>query len=190
MGRPLFWALFVGVMVCVPLLKGTQGTLPDPPPGMDRAPLDFSLSDETGRQVSLSDLRGHLVIIGEVPLANAPEARRGIEGLWALRKRLRGLGSAVVFVSLCHGADAATLKALIEERHAQRPLNIFLLDDDRATAAWLRREAGSESADLILLDRHGRVRAVAAGDQPGVDKLVATAGVLANWAGADPEPAN
>ncbi|RKY16320.1 MAG: hypothetical protein DRQ55_18220 [Planctomycetota bacterium] len=186
-GKPWLWALLVGSLFSLPLLKGHRD-LPEPPPGIDSAPLAFTLTDAEGRTVSLSDLHGHLVVLSEVPLANAVEAHRAIDGLNALRKRLRGLGSAVVYVQLCHGGDAATLGELLDTRRVRKPLNVFLLDEDRAIAAWLRREAGSESAAFFLLDRYGRLRDVTAPTQRGMDELIATCGLLANSVRADPPP--
>ncbi len=120
---------------------------------------------------------------------------------------LRGLGSAVVFVSLAHGADAAALSALLDDWSARKPVNVFLLDDQRIVLEQLRAAAGSASADFLLYDTHGRLRGlygiaeatrsidsraaaeVTAWDdrnQAEIDRLVRDAGQLANWAASDP----
>lgn len=187
LGRPWPWLLLVATLFSLPLLKGGRD-LPPVPPGLDRPPFELELPDEQGRLVSLAQLRGHLVVIGELPLANRAEAERGIDAFHALRKRLRGLGSAVVYLLLCHGGDAETLGALLDERRARKPVNVFLLDEQRVVAGRLRRHAGSETADLFLIDRHGRLRVLEAATPDGIDRLVHTTGLLANWAGADPEP--
>jgi peroxiredoxin len=188
-GKPWAWALLVGTLFSLPMLKGGRD-LPPIPPGVDSEPLAFELEDAEGTMVSLDELAGHLVVVGEIPLANAAAANRAVDELNALRKRLRGLGSAVVHVLLCHGGDRDDLEELLDVRRVRKPLNVFLVDEDRAIAAWLRREAGSESAEFFLLDRHGRLRDVFPGSRRGLDELVHTCGILANWPAADPELAD
>jgi hypothetical protein len=204
--RPWFWVLFVGVLFSVPLIKGLGAELPDPLPGMDRAPSEFELSDESGQLVHLSDLAGYLVIATELPLASGSAREYTMKSIRALRRRLRGLGSAVVFVVLCHGGGPDDLSALLDEWTARKPVNVFLLDTDREAMLDLRSEGGSASADWFLLDRHGRLRGaygVPMLDQPNderaqaqrlvaveaeTDRLVMDAGQLANWAGSDTPP--
>lgn len=187
-GNGWFWALFVGTLVSFPLLKSLDKELPPMPPGEGRQPIDFTLPDETGRMVSLSDLGGHLKVITELPLAESRATQESFDGIRALRKRLRGLASTVVYVVLCHGGDRDTLSALLDERTARKPVNIFLMDEGRATAAWLRREAGSELAAFFLADRHGRIRRAYPGTQDGIDRLIYDAGLLANVPEADRPP--
>ena len=94
----------------------------------------------------------------------------------------------MVYVVLCHGGEAATLTRVLDERTARKPVNVFLLDEGRETAAWLRTAARSELAEFFLADRHGRIRGAYPGTQAGVDQLVWEAGVLANRLDSDPEP--
>ena len=208
LAKPWFWALFVGVLFCVPLIKGLGAELPEALPGLDRLPSEFELADENGELVSLADLQGYLVVATEMPLASGSGREHTMRTLRSLRRRLRGLGSAVVFVSLCHGGEARDLTALLDKWTARKPVNVFLLDPERQTTADLRHEAGSESADWFLLDRHGRLRGaygVAPVNQPQnmdaqaeaqrlvavdaeMDRLVWQAGQLANWAGSDTAP--
>ena len=188
-GRPWVWLLLVGTLFSLPLIKSGTNELPPVPPGIDGESLEFHLPDETGTEIALADLAGHLLVITDLPLANGTATEATFEGIIALRKRLRGLGSAVVYVVLCHGGSAAELSALLDEKRARKPVNLFLLDEGRGTAAWLRRTAGSESAAFFLLDTHRRLRGVYPGTQRGVDELVHLAGMLANWPEADPAPA-
>lgn len=185
-GSGWFWALFIGTLFSLPLLKSGSKQLPDPLPGMDGAPIDFALPNETGEPFEFSFVRGHLAVITELPLAEERAMDEAFDGIRALRKRMRGLGSAVVYIVLCHGGERATLTALLDERRARKPVNIFLLDDERTTAAWLRREAGSELAQFFLTDTHGRIRRAYPGSEAGIDKLVSDAGMLANWPESDP----
>jgi hypothetical protein len=206
LARPWFWALLIGSLFSVPLIKSLGAELPPPLPGMDSDPVRFTLPDDKGRDVSLSDLRGHLVLVTEMPLANAPERDSALRSTRALRKRLRGLGSAVIYLSLAHGGRAEVLSDLIDEATARKPVNVFLLDEDHGTMDGLRALGHSSSADYFLLDRHGRIRGVYdlahapfsenpeaqkqrnAADQEELDRLVADAGQLANWAASDLAP--
>lgn len=191
-----FWLAVLGLLWSFPLVKSLGAKFPDPLPGIDSDPVEFTLTDIDGRQVSPADLDGYLKLVSELPLANRAEAEATLAWMRRLRTRLRGLGSSVVYVTLCQGgtpADVVDLLAAADE--PRKPVNVYLMDDDRATMAWLRREAGSETADILLLDRHGRVRGVfgrregeARMSDDEVDRLVAATGQLANWVGEDPTP--
>jgi hypothetical protein len=187
-GSLWFWILLVGTLFTLPLLKSLEAELPEPLPGIDSIPLAFTLPDERGKPVSLSDLAGHLLVITELPLANRTQTDATFVGIRRLRKRLRGLGSMVVYVLLCHGGDAEQLSRLLDEKSARKPVNVFLLDQDRATSSWLRREVGSRTADFFLLDRHARVRGLYENTEEAIDRMVESAGQLANWAESDPAP--
>jgi len=184
--KPWFWLLFVGTLFTVPFFKNMNATLPEPLPGMDGAALDFTLPGEDGVEVSLSDLVGHLLVITELPLASGTQTEATFAGIRRLRKRLRGLGSTVVFVVLCHGGDPAMLTQLLDEKVARKPVNVFLLDEGGARRSWLRREAGSQSADFFLLDRHARLRGLYENTEADIDTMVMHAGQLANWLDSDP----
>ena len=203
---PWLWLLLIAALFSMPLLKSLGAEYPDPLPGMDRVPSEFTLKDERGEEVSLSDLTGHLVVLSELPLANGTETETVMRGMRALRKRLRGLGSMVVFCTLAHGGDAARLSAVLDEWTARKPVNVFLLDPDRETLEQLRFEARSPSADFLLFDRHGRLRGVYgmgetltatseservridASNRAEMDRLVHQAGQRANWAASDLPP--
>lgn len=188
MGKPWFWLILVGTLFSLPFFKNANAGLPDPLPGIDSAPLEFSLPGEDGRQVALSDLREHLLVITELPLASGTQTEATFAGIRRLRKRLRGLGSMVVYVVLCHGGSPDMLTQLLDAKVARKPVNIFLLDEDGARCSWLRREAGSQSADFFLLDRHARLRGLYENTEADIDRLVLHAGQLANWAASDPAP--
>ena len=195
LAKPWFWVALLCVLWSFPLIKSLGAEFPDPLPGMNSEPLEFTLTDVDGREVSLSDLVGNLKLVTELPLANRKEAETTLAWMRKLRTRLRGLGSSVVYISLCHGGTRDELVDLLEADAARKPVNVFLMDDDRATMSWLRRQAGSETADVFLLDRHGRVRGVY-GRREGqdeipeseIDLLVAATGQLANWVGSDLAP--
>ena len=186
--RPWVWALLVGLMFGVPLIKSLGKDLPPLPPGSDGPSMDFVLPDEHGEPTSLAELAGALRIVTELPLANAVETERAFDGIRALRKRLRGMGMTVFFVVLCHGGNAETLSALLDAKTARKPVNFFLLDAGHEEMDILRQRAGSLGARFFLLDRHGRVRGAYGDSQQDIDDLVHLTGLLGNWPGADPAP--
>jgi hypothetical protein len=204
--RPWFWIVLMALLCSVPLIKSLGAELPEPLPGWETLPLDLALDDVDGRPFDLADLAGHLVVIAELPLANGEVRDWTFSALRRLRKRMRGLGSAVVYVALGHGADRQSLATLVDERTARKPVNVFLFDPDHREMDRLRADVGGQSADFLLLDRHGRARGLYATPrvEPGMsdeqlsaarsdldrvfDALVADAGQLANWARSDPEP--
>lgn len=188
LSRPWFWVLLIGALFSVPLIKGLGAERPEPLPGWDAEPLTLRLPDETGRETTLTDLSQHLVLVTDLPLANAVASDEAFARLRTVRKRLRGLGDAVVYLVLAHGGDVPALLRLLDRMTAHKPSNVFLLDEDRTTLDRLREQAGSPAADWILLDRHGRARGVYGPGEAEVDRLAADAGALANWIGEDPEP--
>jgi len=188
LARPWFWALAIAALFSFPLVKALSSRLPAPLPGEHGPVLDLELPDETGAPVSLHELRGHLVLVTALPLANAVASEETLSGLYRLRKHLRGLDKAVAFVMLCRGGGTAQLLPLLDERKARKPLNLFLLDEQGAEFTRLAALAGSPDAEWLLLDRHGRARGVYAGDDAALQNLVRDTGLLANWAGQDPPP--
>jgi len=204
--RPWFWVLFIGSLFTIPLIKGVGADFPAPLPGIDRAPYKFELQDEAGTTVRMSDLAGYLVVATELPLASGSAHQYAMLTMRAIRKRLRGLGSSVVFIMLSHGGGADELSAVLDEWNVRKPVNVFLLDNDREAMSDLRHEGASASADWFLLDRHGRLRGaygVGMINAPGndqsqsqqliavekeMDRLVLDAGQLANWSASDPPP--
>lgn len=192
LARPWFWLLVIGGLWAVPLVKSLTAELPPPLPGIDEAPLELALPADDGRAVTLTDLAGHLVVLRAFPLADEGRVDQELGRLHELRGRLRGLGSAVVFVLVTSGASRAELVALLDERNARKPTQLFLHDE--SGAAWERLLAAARVDDVVpppdalLLDRHARVRGVYGADRRAVDRLVREAGQLANWPGSDPSP--
>ncbi len=186
--HPAFWALLIAALFALPLIKALQAELPPPLPGLDGPPLDLSLPDEHGASRALSELRGRVVVLTDLPLLNAPEREATFDALFRLRRRLRGVNQAMGFCVLAHGAPAAELTALLDARVARKPGQIFLLDESLREFERLRRAAGSPSATHLLLDRHGRARGVYGENEAEIDRLVGDAGALCNWRGQDPPP--
>jgi hypothetical protein len=186
--RPLFWVLVIAIAFSIPLVKALTSHLPPRLPGEDRAPEDCELPDEAGASVSLASLRGSLVVVTPLSLANADERQTAIRNILGLRKHLRGLDQALIVVTLCRGGTAADLSPLLDEHKARKPANVFLLDEDGAAFARLAAAAGAPSANALLLDRHGRIRGAYGDGDAEQKRLIAETGQIANWVGEDSPP--
>ncbi|MHC5212196.1 MAG: hypothetical protein ACYTG2_15875 [Planctomycetota bacterium] len=183
--RPWFWVAIVALGFAIPLLKSIGRELPPPLPGQDGPALVLSLHDESGALRQLDELRGRIVIVTALSLANATEREATFDSLRVLQKRLRGLTPVLGWAVLCPGGSAAELAALLDAKKARRPYHLYLLDEGGAGMDRLCAESGSPSARLLLLDRHGRARGTYGDGEDEIDRLVAHAGELANWPGQD-----
>ena len=183
---PWAWLLILAAGFAIPLIKALRAELPPPLPGADRPAQQSELPDDSGAPRSLAELRGHLVIVSPLPMANAVERDAAFDGLRRLRKRLRNLGREVAFYTVCSGGDAASLGALLDAKKARRPTELYLLDAGGEEFERLARNSGAASASFVLLDRHGRARGVYGESQAELDRLVEQAGFLANWVEQDP----
>jgi hypothetical protein len=182
-----FWAGLIALLWAFPLLKSLSADLPARLPGENGPPLDYTLPDELGGTLRLSGLRGQVLIVTALPLAEANARDVTWERLVRLRKRLRGLDQALQYVVLAQGGGAADLAGWLEQHRAPRPELHFGLDDGGAQAARLGDLAGAPSAEFFLLDRHARLRGAYGGAPEEIDRLVKEAGQLANWSGQDQE---
>jgi hypothetical protein len=182
-----FWVALVGALWTFPLWKSLTAELPPRLPGEDGPSLDLSLPDERGGTLSLSDLRGRLLLVSALPLAEARARDEAWLRLTRLRKRLRSLDPELDLVVLAQGGDASDLVPWLLSLHGPRPGLHFGLDTDGAQMRRLCGQAGAPSAEFVLLDRHGRVRGAYGGEPPELDRLAEQAGQLANWRGQDGE---
>ncbi len=183
-----FWAGLLALLWAFPLLKSLSADLPARLPGEQGPPLDLALPDEQAGTLRLSDLRGRVLVLTELPLAEANARDTTWERLVRLRKRLRGLDQVLHYVVLAQGGDAADLSGWLEQHRAPRPELHFGLDEGGAAAARLGGLARAPSAEFFLIDRHGRIRGAYGGSPPEIDRLVEDAGHLANWSGQDLQP--
>ncbi|NPA80432.1 MAG: peroxiredoxin [Thermotogae bacterium] len=125
----------------------------------DLAP-DFTLKDESGRDVSLSALKGRWVVLYFYPKDDTPGCTTEAKGFTALADEFARLGAAVVGVS----PDPPQRHAKFKRKHG---LKVVLLSDPearvlRAYGAWgKRRVRGKEREGVIrstyLIDPEGRV---------------------------------
>ncbi|HIG12443.1 MAG: hypothetical protein ABGY71_00275 [bacterium] len=188
MTRPWFWIVVLCIAWSVPLIKSLGAEYPDPPAGVERAAEIVALNDADGLPVTLANLKGHLVVVHSLDLAQPQATEADFVAFREMRDRLRGLGSSVVHIILCAGGDAEQVVALIDSKTARRPGNLFLLDPGWKTRTRLRTGCANEEPALILLDRHGRRRGDFVRSPEDLDRFAQTISLLANWLGSDPEP--
>jgi hypothetical protein len=183
--HPLAWLALIGTLWGLPLLKSLRATYPEPPPGHERTPESFVLTDSEGRELRRADLEGFLLVVQPLDLREAEEAQAAFERFRARKKRLRGLSSLVHHVLLVDGASPETLGTFLDERTARKPSNLFLLDPGGEVWAALAGEAAPGATHLVL-DRRGRLRGGfddSAGGEADLNRLLT---LLANWEGCDP----
>jgi hypothetical protein len=186
LGRWWFWLIFLVPFWALPLSKSLQAEYPDPPPGHERSAEAFRLMDVHGREVLSSDLEGYLLVVAPLGMASEQSAGQDFTRFRELKKRLRGLGSMVVYVLLVNGGDDGHLEDLVEEMRAGKPNNLFLRDGGGAVHSALLASAGEPGAQVLALDRHGRIRGAFGTTPADDDRLARTLTLLANWQGCDP----
>lgn len=151
-GRPLFWALAVGVLFVAPFLRGlTAGRAPPPPPVLGSFP-DFALRDDGGRPVASSDLRGHAFIANLLCVRCAEAGPLAAETMRKLQHRARNLGDALRLVSFSPDGDAAALSA-IRRSHPSGQRWSLLVGAPDPVRALFPQERG-----MLLVDGELRIR--------------------------------
>lgn len=190
--RPWFWIVAIGALWLLPLLKSLGAEPFDPLPGMEGAPVVLAGQAENGEQVALADLTGYLVLTTSISLADGEATNLALSDLRKLRKRMRGLGSAVVYLVLVQDADLAEIGPLLDANGPRKPAEAFLLDAQGHALEALREASGpmrsaEEGAPVyFLIDTRGRMRGAYGSGPVAFDRLVMNTGQLANWRAQDP----
>lgn len=186
MGHPLFWILLIGGLWALPLFRSLNATLPEPLPGSDSTPLSLQVIPTEGGELGLSKLSGHLLLLSDLPLANAVTTEASFAKLRGLHMKLRAMAPLLRYLVYCHGGSKEDLKALLDRKTARKPSHDFLLDPNREGWDEILRQAQSPSAHYLLIDRHGRLRGIYGGETTEISRLVREVGQLGNWVGQDP----
>jgi peroxiredoxin Q/BCP len=135
----------------------------------DKAP-DFSLPDQDGREIKLSDFRGKPVVLYFYPKADTPGCTTQACGVRDHRKDYAGAGAVVLGVS----PDPV---AKVKKFHDKQSLNFALLaDEDHSVAdeygVWVeksmygRKYFGNERTTFVI-DDAGTVSSVLRKVKPG-----------------------
>jgi cytochrome c biogenesis protein CcmG/thiol:disulfide interchange protein DsbE len=116
---------------------------------------DFELADLAGGTLSLSDLRGKVVLLDFWATWCGP-CRRGIPHLNALWKEHHDAGLEIVGISVDRGSQGATGADLVRSFAQKTPMSYRLVMADAATA---QAYGGIRSIPTaFLIDREGRIR--------------------------------
>jgi peroxiredoxin Q/BCP len=122
----------------------------------DTAP-DFTQPTDDGSDLTLSDLRGNIVVLYFYPRAGTPSCKKEACSFRDNMIRLTGMGVKVVGVS----TDSVKRQAGFKERNA---LQFPLIADKEQNVVKLynvlKKETGSARRTTFLIDRKGRIQYV------------------------------
>lgn len=194
LGRPLFWAFFVGIAFFLPLLRVLQAKLPPHLPVLGTIS-DFELVDQSDRPYGTSELRGRVWLASAIETGSPHLADKLAAELGKIQHRVVNLGPAFHLVTL--GLDPAvdTHQALIEfTRHRRVSPRIwsFLSGDaegvqkaQRALGLRVRGQGDTTPRGgplaVVLVDGQMRVRGrYDLSDPNAIDTLLYHTGLLVN----------
>jgi len=182
--RPWFWALAIGTLFALPLVRTFLRPAPKLPPVRGAVPA-FALTRETGQPFASGELDGKVWVAARFSVdAERPQAR----AMFELERRMRKLGDAFELVSL---APDSTPPALADwaERHKTYARRWALVTGAPAALAPLMKAleldtpGGASDATLVLVDIHGRIRGrydASPADKDSLEQLIYDAALLVN----------
>jgi hypothetical protein len=172
-GRPWFWAVFVGALFAGPLLRGlTQGAAPPPPPVLGTFP-SFDLRADDGREFAAARLRGR-PFIADLLCRDCAAASGRAGAMRNLQHRTRNLGDALWLVSFSDDLDLAALRGL-RERHAAGARWMLVSGVPPAAAPLFSGEN-----TVLLVDGQRRIRGrYDAARRDEIDRLLVDAALIA-----------
>jgi protein SCO1/2 len=185
-GRPVFWAVFVGIGFVLPLIRVLRTPLPPHLPVLGTVS-DFELVDQNERPYGTSELRGRVWLASTIETASGSAADKLATELGKIQRRVDNLGPAFHMVTL--GLDAAidTQPALLEftrHRRVSPRMWSFLsgsADDVRRAKQALGLEASRGATQVMLVDGQMRVRGrYDLSDPDAIDTLLYHTGLLVN----------
>ena len=111
-GRPIFWAFFVGIAFCLPLVRVLKTQLPPNLPVLGTIS-EFELVDQSGRPYGTSELKGRVWLASAIE-TGSPTADKLAKALGKIQHRVVNLGPAFHLVTLGLDPDIDTQPALVE----------------------------------------------------------------------------
>jgi cytochrome oxidase Cu insertion factor (SCO1/SenC/PrrC family) len=189
-GRPWFWALTVGALFALPLLRVFFRDPPKLPPVRGQAPA-FTLTRESGQPYGAKDLEHKVWVAARF---NLDDKTPGMKTMHDLERHMRKLGDAFMLVSVAVDPDKDTTAALTgyAQSHKTNPRRWALvtgpLDEVKRVRAGLELDPSRMATDpLVLVDGHGRIRGIydmaagtAADAKDTLDQLMYDAALLVN----------
>jgi len=197
-GRPSFWALFVGALFAWPIAWSIAAPLPPRLPVLAVLP-PFELTDQDGRPFGTKELEGRVWVASFIFTRCTTVCPAVTTRMAKVQDRTRQLAPAFHLVSFSVDPGYDTPERLAEYarvHHASPRLWSFLTGDEAAVketvVKGLKTAMGREGPEgapegifhgshLVLVDARGRVRAYYDPDEPAaVDTLVRDVGLLVN----------
>ncbi len=201
-GRPAFWALFVGILFAWPIARSVRARLPPPLPVLGTVP-DFELRDQHDRPFGAAELRGKVWVANFI-FTRCPTVCPGFTKKMAeIQHRARNLGPAIHLVSFSVDPDfdqPAVLAQYAQANHAVPFTWSFLTGSPEAVkrtvvdglkvAMGRDKGAGATPDDFasifhgsyfVLVDARLRIRGYYDSNQDdAVDSVLHDAGLLIN----------
>jgi cytochrome oxidase Cu insertion factor (SCO1/SenC/PrrC family) len=178
-GRPWFWALAVGLLFGLPLVRALRSPPPRFPPLLGPFPA-FVLTRPDGTLMRAADLEGKVWVAGAFAVDGDTPATTAMHDL---ERRMRKLGEGFQLVSFTLDAARDTPARLGEygRAHHTNPRRWSLLGGAPDALARALAPLGKSPSTLVLVDSHGRMRGTYAVDAAGtIDQLVFDAALLVN----------
>jgi protein SCO1/2 len=197
--RPLFWALFVGIMALIPIVRAVRHPVPNPP-ALKLALPAFVLTDQRGRQFGLEDLKGR-VWVADFVFTSCPSVCPALTKRMArIQHRARHLGQAFHLVTFTVDPETDTPARLAQYAagyHADPSRWSFLTgslaDIEGTVVKGFKIAMGKEpigdggslftifhGEKLVLVDADGMIRGYYDADDGGVDDLLRDTDILVN----------
>ncbi len=187
-GRPWFWALGVGILFGLPLVRSLMMPKPVMPAVRGEVPA-FSLTRETGAPFGANDLQGRVWIAARF---NTDEKQAATHAMLDLERRMRKLADAFELVSVDASAGPVAPIADWARAHKTNPRRWAFLtgapaDVDKVISALhLDAQGAAQHAadtELVLIDTHLRIRGfydVGPNDRDTMEQLIYDAALLVN----------
>jgi protein SCO1 len=199
-GNPVFWTLFFGLLVIVPISRTMAREKPKPPAMMLELP-DFQLTNERGQPFGSKDLRGK-VYVADFVFTSCPTVCPKLTARMAkIQHRSRNLGDAFQLVTFTVDPENDTPERLADYArgiHANPARWTFLTgplgDVETTVMKGFKLAMGKEQVGegifsifhgerFVLVDQKGMIRGYYEATDAGTDELLRDAGILANLGG-------
>lgn len=197
-GKPLFWLIFIGVAVALPIARAVQIRLPPALPLLSKVP-PFQLTDQYGNRFDSASLNGKIWVANFIFTRCPTICPLFTEKMYKIQHRGRGLGDALHLVSFTVDPEYDTPEKLLEyaNHHRASPRAWSFLTGPRPVLTEvvvrdLKVQMTKEGPDddlmsighgghFVLVDGSMRVRGYYDSSRPdAVDSVLRDAGLLAN----------
>jgi protein SCO1/2 len=185
-GRPVFWAVFVGIAFVLPLVRVLRTPLPPHLPVLGTVS-DFELVDQNERPYGTNELKGRVWLASTIETSSESTADKLAAQLGKIQHRVVNLGPAFHLVTLGLDASVDTQPALLEfTRHRRVSPRIWSFlsgnaDDVLRAKRALGLEPSASRTQVMLVDGQMRVRGrYDLSDPDAIDTLLYHTGLLVN----------